>query len=243
MPGQRHNEEQALALANMARDLLAQDSLQSTLDLISRYAVDLVEGCEAAGILTVRRRSSGRRSKYLVQTLASTDPLVEASDRLQQEMGEGPCFDATRHGKEVLRIADMSDEAEHWPKFTPAARQLGIGSMIGFLLFTSDQNLGALNLYSSRPNALNEQSERTGWLLATHAAVAFSSARSDADLHASITSRTEIGQATGIVMERHKITEDEAFAMLSRASQNGNVKLRDLARQVIETGEVPVLQS
>jgi transcriptional regulator with GAF, ATPase, and Fis domain len=240
MPGQPQDDQLATALANMARDLLAQDTLQTTLDRISQYAVDLVEGCEAAGILTVRRRLSGEGPgpRYSVRTLACTDTLVETSDRLQEEVGEGPCFDATRDRREVLRIADMADKAENWPLFTPRARRLGIGSMIGFLLFTSDQNLGALNMYSSRPDALNERSERMGWLLASHAAVAFASARSDADLHASITSRTDIGQATGILMERHKVTEDQAFAMLSKTSQDGNVKLRDLARHVIDTGEI-----
>ncbi|MDN3354236.1 GAF and ANTAR domain-containing protein [Actinomadura sp. DC4] len=229
------NDELAIALADMARDLLAQETLQSTLDRICEYAVDLVEGCEAAGILTVRRRGAG----YSVRSLACTDDLVEASDSLQEEVGEGPCFDATRDRREVLRIADLADQAERWPRFTPRARELGISSMIGFLLFTYDENLGALNMYSSRPHALTERSERMGWLLASHAAVAFASARSDADLHASIASRTDIGQATGIVMERLRLTEDEAFALLAKASQDGNVKLRHLARHVVDTGEIP----
>lgn len=239
MPGQRQNDETVVALADMARDLLAQDTLQSTLDRISHYAVALVDGCEAAGILTVRRHSSRGHTEYVVDTLACTDPLVEASDRLQGEVGEGPCFDATRDGREALRIADMAGETGRWPLFSQRAQRLGIGSMIGFLLFTTDQNLGALNLYSSRPYALDEGSEQMGWALASHAAVAFAHARAADNLHASITSRTDIGQATGIVMERHKVPKAEAFALLSKASQDGNVKLRDLARHVVETGEVP----
>ncbi|GAB2840398.1 GAF and ANTAR domain-containing protein [Actinoallomurus bryophytorum] len=242
MPGQDF-EELAVALAEMARDLLAQETLQSTLDRISEHAVELVDGCEAAGILTVRRRASGRGGyRHTVRTLACTDDLVEASDQLQEEVGEGPCFDATRDRREVLRIADMSDQAERWPLFTPRARELGIGSMIGFMLFTSEQNLGSLNMYSRSPGALTERSEQVGWLLASHAAVAFASARSGEDLHASIASRTDIGQATGIVMERHKVAEDQAFAMLSKASQDNNIKLRELARHVIDTGEISALR-
>lgn len=235
------DEGLAVALANMARDLLAQDTLQATLDRIAEYSVELVDGCESAGILTVRR--TGRRTppRINVRTLAATDELVEISDRIQEKVGEGPCLDATRNRREVLRIPDMNDEREldRWPKFIPRARELGVGSMIGFLLYTSEQNLGSLNMYSRRPRALTERSERMGWLLASHAAVAFASARTDADLHASISSRTDIGQATGIVMERHKVTEDDAFALLSQASQDHNLKLRDLARHVIETGEIP----
>ncbi len=231
MDGQREPEPIATALAKMARDLLAQDSLQATLDRIVAHAVELVEGCEAAGILVLRGRS--------VRTLAASSELVEASDRLQGEVGEGPCFDATRRRTQVLRIADLNQQAERWPRFTPRARELGIGSMIGFQLFTNEQNLGSLNLYATRPGALTDRSEQVGWLLASHAAVAFATARSADELHAAIASRTEIGEATGILMERYKITDDEAFAVLSRTSQTRNTKLREIARQVVETGDVP----
>lgn len=61
--------------------------------------------------------------------------------------------------------------------------------MLGFKLFTDEATLGALNLSASQPGALTERSEQMGWLLASHAAVAFSSARSDADLHQALSSR------------------------------------------------------
>jgi AmiR/NasT family two-component response regulator len=51
--------------------------------------------------------------------------------------------------------------------------------------------------------------------------------------------RTIIGQAEGILMERLMITADQAFGVLSRLSQQSNVKLRDLARNLVETGEIP----
>lgn len=88
MTGAREPEELATALADMARDLLAQDSLQDTLDRIVGYAVELVDGCEAAGLMVIRE---GR-----VETLAATDDVARTSDRVQGELGEGPCFDAAR---------------------------------------------------------------------------------------------------------------------------------------------------
>jgi GAF domain-containing protein len=174
-----------------------------------------------------------------VHTLAATDDVVLTSDRIQGEVGQGPCFDAIRTGAESYRIENLNDHAERWPRYAPRARELGIGSMIGFKLFTEEQNLGALDLYSSRPGALTEYSEQIGWLLASHAAVAFASARADADLHVAISSRQDIGMAVGILMERNKLSADQAFAMLSRASQRRNVKLRELARRVVDTGEAP----
>ncbi|MET9509440.1 GAF and ANTAR domain-containing protein [Streptomyces flavidovirens] len=123
--------------------------------------------------------------------------------------------------------------------YVPEARKLGIGSMIGFLLYTADDNLGALNLYSPHPGAFTDRSEQIGWLLASHAAVAFSSARTHAQLNTALETRHEIGEAIGILMGRHKLTEDQAFAVLRKASQEHNIKLRDIARTVTETGDTP----
>lgn len=225
-------EDFATRLARMARDLLVQQSVQETLDHIVTHAVDLVDGCEAAGILTLDAKR--------VHTLAASGSLVYESDRIQEKLGEGPCFDATRVQHEAFRIEDMSTSVERWPRYAPRARQLGVGSMMGLLLFThSEDNLGALNMYSSRPGAFTHTSEQVGWLLASHAAVAFSSARTHAQLETAMASRHTIGEAIGIVMERYDVSEDQAFAVLTKSSQDHNIKLRDVARTVTETGEVP----
>ncbi|GAA5164681.1 GAF and ANTAR domain-containing protein [Pseudonocardia eucalypti] len=180
--------ELAKGLAEMARDLLAQDSVQGTLDRIVVAAVDLVDGCDAAGILAVR---DGR-----VHTLASTDDVVRASDELRAS----------------------------------------------FRLYTHEnKNLGALDLYSSRPGAFAEGFEHVGWLLASHAAVALASARLQANLHEALKSRQVIGAATGIVMARYGLSEREAFNRIVTVSQNSNIKVRDLAREINNTGGIPDL--
>ncbi|WP_078840581.1 GAF and ANTAR domain-containing protein [Streptomyces antioxidans] len=217
-------------MATMARDLLAQESVEATLDRISACAVDIVEGCDAAGILVLR----GNR----VESLAPTEGLVVRSDRLQERLREGPCFDAARRRERVFRIRDFTEPEERWPDFVSEARHLGIGSMMGFLLYTEQENLGALNLYSRRPAVFTKASETAGWLLASHAAVAFSSARTADQLQQAIQTRHTIGEAMGILMERLKITEDDAFALIRRVSQERNVKLRDIARQVCESGGI-----
>ncbi|MFE0822214.1 GAF and ANTAR domain-containing protein [Streptomyces sp. NPDC058847] len=217
-------------MASLARDLLAQESVNDTLKRITFSATELVEGCDAAGILILRGNQ--------VQSLAPTDQVVVESDELQGRVGEGPCFDAARTavGQRQFRIADFTDQARRWPKYVPEARKLNLGSMMGFLLFTEDEDLGALNLYSFRPGAFTEASETAGWLLASHAAVAFSSARTHAQLQQAIGTRHTIGEAMGILMGRHRISEDQAFATLRRYSQDHNVKLRDVARRVVEEG-------
>ncbi|MFD9007027.1 GAF and ANTAR domain-containing protein [Streptomyces sp. NPDC059582] len=217
-------------MASLARDLLAQDSVSATLARITASATELVEGCDAAGILVLRGRE--------VESLAPTHQLVIDSDRLQQRLGEGPCFDAARtsQGERVFRIADLTDEHQRWPAYAPQARRLGVGSMMGFLLFTDDEDLGALNLYSHRPGAFCEASELAGWLLASHAAVAFSSARTHAQLEQAVATRHLIGEAMGILMGSRHLSEEQAFDVLRRYSQQSNTKLREVARRICEQG-------
>ncbi|GGX73859.1 GAF and ANTAR domain-containing protein [Streptomyces anandii] len=218
--------EFAEAMAALSRRLLAQDALQDTLDQIASAPVELVDGCEAAGILAVRK---GR-----AVTLAARGDVVAESDRVQGELGEGPCFDAARrvNGDRMFRIADLTQPQPDWPRYAPAARDLGIGSMMGFLLYADGQDFGALDFYSSRPGAFTRDSETAGWLLASHAAVALASARTVDQLEHALETRHAIGEAMGILRERHRLSEDDAFAVLRRISQHHNIKLRDVAQNI-----------
>jgi transcriptional regulator with GAF, ATPase, and Fis domain len=226
----------AQQMASLARDLLAQASVDATLERITGSAIELVEGCDAAGILVLHDKK--------VQTLAPTGKLVVDSDRLQEQLGEGPCFDAarTKEGERVFRIPDFTREQPRWPGFAPEALRLGVGSMMGFLLYTEDEELGALNIHSRRPGAFTEVSELTGWLLASHAAVSFASARTHAQLEQALGTRHMIGEAMGILMGTHGLTEEQAFEVLRRYSQENNVKLREVARLVCEQGTLQSLR-
>lgn len=121
-------------------------------------------------------------------------------------------------------------------RLRPQARTLGLGSMMGFLLFTEDEELGALNVYSRKPGAFTEASELAGWLLASHAAVAFSSAREHAQMEQAVATRHAIGEAMGILMGAHRLTEEQAFDALRLFSQKNNIKLREVAQRVCERG-------
>ncbi|MFD8373521.1 GAF and ANTAR domain-containing protein [Streptomyces sp. NPDC059688] len=222
----------AQSMATMARDLLAQDSVPATLERITSSATELVEGCDAAGILILHGRQ--------VESLAPTDQIVVDSDQLQERMQEGPCFDAAHNhlGERVFRIADFTAHTQRWPAYAPPARELGLGSMMGFLLYTDDEDLGALNLSSRRPGAFTEASETAGWLLASHAAVAFAGARTHAQMEQAVATRHTIGEAMGILMGSRHLTETQAFDVLRRYSQEKNIKLRDVARRVCEQGSL-----
>ncbi|MGW5926992.1 GAF and ANTAR domain-containing protein [Streptomyces anulatus] len=223
----------AQQMGAMAHDLLEQPSVDRTLDRITGSATELVEGCDAAGILLL--------SDQEALSLAPSEPLVAELDQLQYRLGQGPCFDAARHAakERVFRIADFTLVESRWPGFVPEALKLGVGSMMGFLLLTDDDDFGALNFYSHRPGAFTENSQTAGVLLASHAAVALSAARTHAQMEQAVATRHLIGQAMGILMARHHIAENDAFNVLRRYSQDNNVKLRDIARQVCEQGRLP----
>lgn len=228
-------EELATSLAHMARDLITQESVNSTLDGIVAHAVDMIDGCEAASIVVLNRNRQ-------LSTLAATNEVGPESNRIQTKLGEGPCFDVADRKQEVLRIADMGASEKRWPHYVPQACALGIGSMMGFLLRTTRENLGMLNLYSSKPEAFTQRSEKVGWVFASHAAVAFASARNDAQLHEAIATRQGIGEAMGVIMNRYKVSRGQAFELLKKSSQHRNVKLREVAQEVVETGELPGIQ-
>ncbi|MFB7090478.1 GAF and ANTAR domain-containing protein [Streptomyces sp. NPDC056296] len=222
----------AQRMASLARDLLAQESVDATLERITSAATELVEGCDESGILILNGGT--------VRSLAPTGQLVVESDHLQERLGEGPCFDAARTttGERTYRIADFTQTQPRWPAYAPQAHELGVGSMMGFLLYTEDEELGALDLYSRKPGAFTENSETAGWMLASHAAVALAGARTHAQMDQAIATRHTIGEAMGILMSSRRLTENQAFDVLRRYSQDHNIKLREVARRVCETGHV-----
>ncbi len=220
-----------MGLAEVARDLSDQSTVQGTLDRIVTHAASLVDGCTAASVMVVRRGS--------VETLAATAPVARDADRAQAELRRGPCFDAVVGKEQVYRLADTHDPGE-WPELADRLRGLGIGSAVGFLLHANDRdNLGALNLFGKAPRAFTERAERVGWVVASHCAVALATAERDDALQRALRSSRSIGVAVGVLMARHGLTEDQAFDRLSRYSQDHNVAVRVLAEQVGRTGALP----
>lgn len=222
------SDELAVRFAEMGRTLLAKRTVQETLDAIVELAVEMVDGCDHAGVLSARR--GGR-----VETAAVTHELVRRSDEIQDELREGPCYDALWEGAS-FQSPDMARE-DRWPRYAPRAVELGIRTALGFQLSTSEGRLGALDLYSERPHAFGERSRQVGTLFAAHASIATAWARTEEQLREAVESRQVIGEAVGIVMERGRLTATEAFDELRRVSQSRNVKLRDVALRVVADSE------
>ncbi|MHA3701806.1 GAF and ANTAR domain-containing protein [Jatrophihabitans sp. YIM 134969] len=192
-----------------------------------------IEGAEHAGITVLTPKS--------VTTPVASSDLVREIDRAQYATGEGPCLTAAAHQEPVVRVDDLATDAR-WPRFSRAVSGSGVRSMLSFQLYTSAgaaaDTIGALNIYSSRSSVFTADSVHTGTLLAAHAAVAAAAAAENANLRIALRSRDAIGQAKGILMERYKLTAEQAFDLLITASQHTNEKLRDVAERLTATGEL-----
>lgn len=215
----------ATTFADVARALLSDDDLDSVLGRIAAVAVEELDGCESAGIDLIE--------KQVVRTVAWTSEKAQRLGELQNEVGEGPCLSAiVEH--ETFCVGDLEAE-ERWPKFAERAHsETGIRSMLGFRLFAEEDTMGALNLHSSAPDAFDEAAEAIGSILAAHAAVAMSWAREREYMKTAIENRDVIGQAKGLLMARRKVTGDAAFELLREASQRLNIKLSEVAEQMID---------
>lgn len=216
-------------LSDLARSLQDERSLEETLSGIVHAAVGTVPGARHASISGVRRRRE-------VRTLAATDELSRAVDRVQYATGQGPCLDAL-YEQETVRVSILSEE-DRWPEFRRRVAELSVGSMLAVQLFVRGDELGALNLLSQDVDAFGDESEHVALLFASHAAVAMSGAQQQDNLRRALQTRELIGQARGILMERFKITGDQAFGLLVRASQGTNRKLQEVAEDLAATGEL-----
>jgi GAF domain-containing protein len=220
-------EDLSKRLARIAR-ALDTGSGHETLQLIVDLAVATVPGCEHAGISFVHQRK--------ISTPAASDAVALRVDAVQFEVGQGPCLDAIQEDQ-IFRTDDLATETR-WPLFSRRAHaETGISSMLGVRLFARGRTMGALNLMSGQPAAFDDDSLSTAALFAALAAVALNAAQTEESLQLALKSRDIIGQAMGILMERHRITDKEAFDRLSTASQSLNMRLKDVADQVVLTGE------
>lgn len=214
----------AAALAQAAREINSPGDLDSTLDAIVRAAERSLTGVDHVGISIAHRNGK-------IETKAGTDQLVWELDTLQYDLGEGPCV----HAIEVAPVTVANDlrHEQRWPRYVPRAIEYGLKAQMGLRLFVDQETLGGLNLYSTDAEHIDPEVQHTAELFATHAALALGRARREDDLNAALANRKVIGQAIGILMERYHLNEDRAFQYLVRVSQHSNIKVRDVAQEVV----------
>jgi transcriptional regulator with GAF, ATPase, and Fis domain len=217
--------------AAIAKALRGGRTVEQTYQAIVEAAPRVVEGCDRAAIGVLE----GDRFR----TAAASDEVMRAIDALQNDLREGPCLEAS--ADESVHLDNDISHACAWPRL--AARVLAetpVRAMLAVPLVLDGRRSGALNLFADRADAFNSASIDSGAVLAAFATVAVSAAveaaRAD-QLQAGLQSNREIGAAIGILMATHKLSSDEAFAVLAQASQRLNRKLRDIAAGIVRGGE------
>ncbi|MCW2709077.1 MAG: hypothetical protein JWM22_2919 [Frankiales bacterium] len=226
----------AMSLVEIARVLLAPGSVAQILERIVVLSMAAIDGCDAAGLCL----HAGPSTEL---GLVGGDVLT-ALDAAQHEVGEGPCVDVLA-GADSAYVAELMDSSR-WPEFAPRATAAGMRSALAYRLANGSVTLGGLQMYAHLPAAFSATDRAQGLLFAAHAGMALANAQAQAEaddrrtnLHAAMLSREVIGQAQGILMERERITAEQAFHLLRKASQGLNRKLRDVAQELVDTGTVP----
>lgn len=221
----------ARELARLAERMARSPDPGQTAAQVVDYARQQLDA-DYAGITLIRRR--GR-----LETIAPTHPVVEQVDLLQYELGEGPCHDSAWQC-ETLVSQDLTADPR-WPAWAPRAVELGLGSTLGVELRNraEDRRLGSVNLFWRHPRTFTSDEIALAHLISRHAAIALVASFTVEGLTVALDGRKRIGQAQGILMERHGLTEEQAFAVLKRYSQDFNVKLRDVAEQLVRTKKLP----
>jgi len=226
----------AAAFAAVAEHLYAADSFDAVLLRIAQTAVSTVTGCEMASV------TLSERGVY--RTAATTDATASGVDQAQYDAQEGPCLDAV----ETPIVYAQSFPDSRWP--TLASRPVDLGAHFAASYRLSAAGLatagtgGSLNTYGIVPDAFTDEAQQVGLILAAHASMAAGQARERGSLQdvaqqlsQALLTRDVIGQAKGILMERLKLTPEEAFDALRHSYQRLNEKLRAVAFTLAETGE------
>lgn len=220
------------ALTELVGLLLDTDSFQAVMEQLAATAPRLVPGLLTGGITVA---IGGR-----IITVASTDALGRLLDERQYDLDEGPCLESMRTNK-VIDVPDMSVETR-WSPYPAQIRALGVESTHSVPLSARNQVIGVVNLYADHPHAFDPPAVVEGAAqLATLTTMAITATlRNYGDitvtdqLQQALASRSVIDQAIGILVGTQHCTPDEAFIILRGASQTRNVRLHQIAQDLVD---------
>jgi GAF domain-containing protein len=222
---ENHPREPLLQSAQDLAAMLRPGDLDATLEQITQAAVRLLPNVQYSSITVLTPDG--------LTTAAPTEERLLRLDEEQYQLREGPCFDAAQDESAAHIISANLPADERFPRYGPAAARQGIRSQVGLRLFDSGRSQGALNLYSTRVGAF-EDITSLSTLFAGQAGQAIAFAYEITNLKEALQTRTVIGQATGIMMQRLGLSEERAFAFLKRLSSERNTKMRVLSQELVE---------
>ena len=205
------------------------ESYEAVYDALCRSTVEFVDGCDHASLML---RRNGR-----TQTVAASDDIAREIDAIEYALGEGPCLDAIDESEPDQHICSDLTSGSKWPVLAAKIlEKTQVRGMAGFRIRKDGQKVGALNVFSDTPGALTDHSLEQAIMLTAYASVALAAldrGEEASTLRRGLESNREIGKAIGLLMAMNDIDDDQAFQMLSKVSQEMNIKLAQVANQVI----------
>jgi len=201
--------------------------LNITLMGVTNAAVRLVPGAHSADILMITAPDG-------FESLAATSPLALRIDALQREFQEGPCVSAA-DGQPLVRCDDLKSD-QRWARFGNSAAAAGVHSILSFQLYTHGGGRAALNLLGLERKSFTMEGEAIAGVIATHAATALIAHNKELQFQSALASRDAIGQAKGMIMERFSVGPVRAFELIVEISQNSNMRVVDVAAEIVARG-------
>jgi transcriptional regulator with GAF, ATPase, and Fis domain len=225
------NDKLVEVLKTFARTMVNEYAIDELLDKLCKEINDVLE-VDGAGVMLEDEQGA-------LRFVAASDDLIRSIESLQIELGEGPCLRAYQTGNQVL-VNDLAVD-EQFPRFSVRALEAGMAAVHSFPLVADATVVGALNVYATRPAALDEPGSETGQLLADIATTYILNARNLAESHKlagqlqrALDSRVVIEQAKGKLSEQLDIAVTEAFEVLRRHARSNGRKLHDVAVEVMD---------
>jgi GAF domain-containing protein len=214
----------------LASTLIAEMDLPDALTRVAAVAVRGVPAAQGASVTLLEPPSSG-----------ASDERVQRADRVQADEQDGPGVAAVAEGRTV--VADDIATDPRWAAGGPrVAVETGFRAVLAIPLVDGGAVLGALTLYAATPGGFGPGAVAGAELLAAPVEARVANVRAyRASLHVAeelrhgLVSRAVIDQAKGILMVQHGLTADQAFAVLTRFSQQENRKLRDVATELVDS--------
>jgi GAF domain-containing protein len=225
-------DELSAVFARMSGLLLSEETVDTSLGLLSSLADQTVPGSAGAGVSIIDEH--GRRSS------GATDVRVREADALQYQLDEGPCL-AAAATQELVRIDDLAED-RRWPVWAGAAVRLGLRSVMSAPLVAGTVTLGAIKVYGDRPEAFDSDSERRLALFAAQAAILVANVQSSRraqrlseGMRQAVNGRDLVNMAKGVLMGRNAVDEDTALGILLARSQQDGSTVIDVARAIVDS--------
>lgn len=222
----------AQTMVKIADNLVADFDVVEVLTLVSDRCVEILATDGTAGLMLAAPAGD-------LRVMASSSEAMRVLELFEVQTQEGPCLDCYRTG-EAVAMSDLTEAGGRWPRFAPEALAAGFRAVNALPLRLRGTTIGALNLFHKESGDMHTEDIHAAQALADVATIAILQHRAafeaqlvNNQLNQALNTRVVIEQAKGMVSERLGLEMDQAFFRLRQHARNHNVRLADLANDVI----------